>query len=127
MAIYRDPSGYPRMKPTAYWTRGDPTICVFRLLMWLAWGGCDEEEEACHMACDNRRCLNPFHGRAGSRAENRRENGLIKEWRACWRLMPAFMQRRLWKERRHPSCHLLALQGFDKYRSPAIFHVNSSV
>ena len=70
--------------------------CVgFCVLLALAWGfpNGPEGDQACHMCCDNPRCMKTsVHGCWGSRSHNRTEPYIIKAWRHVWREAPASVQ-----------------------------------
>lgn len=109
--IYKDSKGYPRMRPFATWVPGQPTLSVYRCIMWLTWGESSRDAVACHMACDMHQCISPYHGRFGSRADNSQEQVLLSEWRDLWRQLSIAQQQRIWLDKCHPSYYLMLYQG----------------
>lgn len=110
LSLYRDPEGRVMIRDPREAARG-PCCVGFRVLLALAWGYPNDPvgDQACHMCCDNPRCMNPAHGRWGSRSHNRTESYIIKAWRHVWREAPASVQA---LHPGNPARYRLWVQGF---------------
>lgn len=85
LRIYADSEGRPMLRAARY-AAGQPSVVFFRVLLSVAWGAPKHDDDvACHMACDNCMCLNPAHGRFGTRKQNGQEAFRLRAWRHIWR------------------------------------------
>lgn len=88
---------------------GRPAVVGFRALLSLAWGPPFAGAQACHMACDNSRCMNPAHGRWGTRSQNMIEAYVLRAWRHVWRQAPPSVRA---LHPGNPARYRLWVQGF---------------
>lgn len=92
---------------------GQPCMVGFRAMLWAIWGPPPSPKHlALHVGCDNHRCLNPFHGRWGTIAENRAEARLHRAYFKAWKSLQPGTQRNKFKAQCHPTVNLMAWQGF---------------
>lgn len=107
-----DGKGYPRLR--AYSHGKCKTVSAFYVLMYICWGPAPAgTDRACHLTCDMHGCLNPFHGRWGTRSDNAREARVLTRWRAAVLPLSKRKLKAFSKTKRHPAWRCLKLQGLD--------------
>lgn len=120
--VERMPDGRPVFRPYSCHRGKDGTkiLYAYNVLMWACWGPppTDDHKEATHTMCDCHECLNPLHGRLGTRSDNLSEFHCLKRYKTALAALPP-EERTHFSRWEHPCKELFDCQGFfDCSRAP---------